>query len=61
MSFDSTIGLNQIDASMDQIEIQRRQILLSLDGIYTMLVYGDQKETEYAGLVFILYYNLKRY
>ncbi len=61
MSFDSAIGLNQIDASMDQIEIQHRQILLSLDSIYTALVYGSQIETECANLVFILYDKLKHY
>lgn len=61
MSFDSSIGLNQIDTTMDQIEIQRRQILLTLDNIYSTLVYGDQQETEYAGLIFILYNKLKHY
>lgn len=61
MSFDSAIGLNQIDATMDQIEIQRRQILLSLDNIYTTLIYGTQMEADFAFYAYFLYNKLKHY
>lgn len=46
---------------MDEIEIQRQQIMQSLNTIYSILVQGSQTETTIAGLLFIAYDNLKHY
>lgn len=44
-----------------QLQMQRAQIIQSMDSIYSLLIQGSQIEEKAAGLIFIAYKLLKHY
>jgi hypothetical protein len=44
-----------------QLQMQRAQIIQSMDSIYNLLIQGSQIEEKAAGLIFIAYKLLKHY
>jgi len=44
-----------------QLQMQRAQIVQSMDSIYSLLIQGSQIEEKAAGLIFIAYKLLKHY
>jgi len=44
-----------------QLQMQRTQIIQSMDSIYSLLIQGSQIEEKAAGLIFIAYKLLKHY
>lgn len=44
-----------------QLQMQRMQIIQSMDSIYGLLIQGSQIEEKAAGLIFIAYKLLKHY
>lgn len=44
-----------------QLQMQRMQIIQSMDSIYSLLIQGSQIEEKAAGLIFIAYKLLKHY